>query len=263
VSRIVRTRLHRRTVIAVVAAVLVVAGVVVLAQWTPPPTWLTRPHKLSVTIVGWVSTHPFQAIQVVALAVGAARLVVALVERRERRKGAEDPPRDRDRTLMLRRVRNRWIKGVLEKSLAEEVRIRLGLERRPEAIAPLGMLRQGAEQTLEPLPAGTSVSTVFAELDSGLLILGAPGSGKTTGLLELARDLLDEAEADKKQPMPVVFNLSSWAVQHPPLAEWLIEELHSNYKCLGRSAPSGWLLVTFCRCLTGWMKLTPRVALTV
>jgi multisubunit Na+/H+ antiporter MnhB subunit len=62
-----------------------------------------------------------------------------------------------------------------------------------------------------------------------LLILGAPGSGKTTALLELARHLLDRAETDPAQPMPVVFNLSSWAARRLPLDQWLIDELHSRY----------------------------------
>jgi DNA polymerase III delta prime subunit len=133
---------------------------------------------------------------------------VVLRERREHHKSAEQPPRDRDRALMLRRVRNRWIKSVLEQSLAEEARIRFGLARRPEVIAPLGMVRRRTGQAFEPLQAGTSVSAVFEEVDSGLLILGAPGSGKTTGLLELARDLL-------RKPKPIRANRCRWSSTCP------------------------------------------------
>jgi predicted NACHT family NTPase len=85
-----------------------------------------------------------------------------------------------------------------------------------------------------------SISAVFAEIGGGLLILGAPGAGKTTVLLELTRDLLIEAEADQEQPMPVVFNLSSWAVQRLPLAEWLVDELHIRYD-VARQIGSQWL----------------------
>jgi predicted NACHT family NTPase len=60
---------------------------------------------------------------------------------------------------------------------------------------------------------------VFDRLGGGLLILGAPGSGKTTALLELARHLLDKAEADEHQPIPVVFNLVSWAAHRGPVAD--------------------------------------------
>ena len=62
-----------------------------------------------------------------------------------------------------------------------------------------------------------------------MLILGAPGAGKTTLLLELARDLLERAERDEQHPMPVVFNLSSWATKQQPLIDWLVEELNIRY----------------------------------
>lgn len=70
---------------------------------------------------------------------------------------------------------------------------------------------------------------MFDELGEALLILGAPGSGKTTLLLDLARQLLDRAERDAAHPIPVVFNLASWAVRCPPLADWLVDELADVY----------------------------------
>ncbi|MGH8902906.1 MAG: NACHT domain-containing protein [Egibacteraceae bacterium] len=77
---------------------------------------------------------------------------------------------------------------------------------------------------------------MFDPLGGGLLILGAPGSGKTTALLELARDLLDHAAADQAKPIPVVFNLSSWAARRPPLAKWLADELRTRYAVARRIA---------------------------
>jgi predicted NACHT family NTPase len=62
-----------------------------------------------------------------------------------------------------------------------------------------------------------------------LLILGEPGAGKTTTLLELTRDLIARAEQDVNHLIPVVFNLSSWAVQRQKLADWLVEELKTKY----------------------------------
>jgi predicted NACHT family NTPase len=70
---------------------------------------------------------------------------------------------------------------------------------------------------------------VFDDAGEALLILGAPGSGKTTLLLELTRELLDRAERDDADPIPVVFNLSSWSVRRPPLKDWLVNELASAY----------------------------------
>jgi predicted NACHT family NTPase len=50
------------------------------------------------------------------------------------------------------------------------------------------------------MPAGTPIIQVFDNLGSALLILGAPGTGKTTLLLELAQELLERAEQDQSPP---------------------------------------------------------------
>jgi predicted NACHT family NTPase len=67
-------------------------------------------------------------------------------------------------------------------------------------------------------------------MDHALLILGEPGSGKTITLLELARETILLAEKDSTQPIPVVFNLSSWAKRKLPVQVWLVEELTSKYQ---------------------------------
>ncbi|HBE28467.1 MAG TPA: hypothetical protein DDW25_06195, partial [Ktedonobacter sp.] len=45
------------------------------------------------------------------------------------------------------------------------------------------------------------------------LLLGAPGTGKSTALCELAHELLLRAEQDPTHPLPVIVNLSSWATK--------------------------------------------------
>lgn len=68
-------------------------------------------------------------------------------------------------------------------------------------------------------------------MNRALLILGAPGSGKTVTLLQLARDLISQAEQDESfgQPVPVVFNLSTWT-EGQPLIDWLVAELSAKYQ---------------------------------
>ena len=64
-----------------------------------------------------------------------------------------------------------------------------------------------------------------------LLVLGEPGSGKTTTLLDLARTLLNRTEQDLRERVPIVLNLSSWKKKRglkdlkgkQPLSEWLTE----------------------------------------
>ncbi|WP_068819616.1 NACHT domain-containing protein [Phormidesmis priestleyi] len=138
-------------------------------------------------------------------------------------------------------MKNWWVRDVLEQSLHEQVLITLGLEERPEAVArPWNLLFETGGSSTRPLPAGTTVSTLFDRIGTGrtLLILGEPGSGKTISLLHLARDLIARAEQESERLIPVVLNLSSWtptqrlgqSADLPPLNAWLVEELSSKYQ---------------------------------
>jgi eukaryotic-like serine/threonine-protein kinase len=61
-----------------------------------------------------------------------------------------------------------------------------------------------------------------------LLILGEPGSGKTTTLLDPARIHLERTREDIKERVPVIINLSSWKKE--PIAEWISHELSEKYR---------------------------------
>ena len=136
-----------------------------------------------------------------------------------------------NRQRMVKRVHSRWITGVLEHSLYHATLITLGLEEQPDAVEnPWRLVVQESNLPPRLLPAGTRITQVYDDAHGELLILGKPGAGKTTLLLELARDLLDRAQADQSHPIPVIFSLSSWAVKQQPLAEWLVEELHTKYR---------------------------------
>jgi len=117
----------------------------------------------------------------------------------------------RNRRILLGHVENAWIKGVLDASLHGAALLDLGIKQDPEAVTkyPWAIKK---ESTNETLPAGTSMLEIFDSIGMGrsLLILGAPGSGKTTMLLELARQLIARAREDVTYPIPMVFNLASW-----------------------------------------------------
>lgn len=66
-------------------------------------------------------------------------------------------------------------------------------------------------------------------LNGRLLISGPIGIGKTTALLELAAKLVQRATHDPEQPMPVIFHLSSWAVEQQSFEDWLRTELRVKY----------------------------------
>ncbi len=141
--------------------------------------------------------------------------------------------------ILLHKVKTFWIEGVLEKSVHNAVLLELGKETKPEAVEhPWEMVLELPDQTNQVLPSGTKIIDIFEKMNRALLLLGEPGSGKTITLLELARDLITRAEADPTQPIPVVFNLSSWIDKRQLFVDWLMVELSIKYqmpKKIGRA----------------------------
>ncbi|NES42943.1 AAA-like domain-containing protein [Moorena sp. SIO2C4] len=138
-----------------------------------------------------------------------------------------------NRQTLLTTVKNFWVKGVLEKSLFQQVLIEQGLEERPDAVNnPLDMILYNEESSPQSFPKGTNLIDIFNQIGKRkmLLIMGEPGSGKTTKLLELTRDLIARAEQDVAYPIPVVLNLSSWGYKRQNIPDWLVEELRTIYK---------------------------------
>jgi predicted NACHT family NTPase len=147
----------------------------------------------------------------------------------------------RQRQVLLNKVKDAWVKGVLEKSLHARVSIELGLQERPDLVQqPFSDVAEFAAAPGQDLPEGTPATTVFDRMGSGrtLLIVGEPGSGKTIALLKLAQDAIirrigfanDRTEPDLRQQIPVVFNLSSWARKPQSIEQWLIQELLEKYQ---------------------------------
>lgn len=135
------------------------------------------------------------------------------------------------RTTLLERIESYWIEGVLEKSLHGQAMLELGLQTEPHDVAhPWEMVLEIREREGCRLPQGTRISQVFEKAGRSLLILGDPGSGKTTILLDLARVASGRARKDAGQPLPIVFNLSTWSDSRPPLRDWLVGELLSKYQ---------------------------------
>ncbi|MBD2777590.1 NACHT domain-containing protein [Iningainema tapete] len=135
----------------------------------------------------------------------------------------------KQRKVLLNKVKNYWIEGVLEKSLHTRVMIELGMEERLDAVEHLGI--EELEPSRQALPKGTGVTDIFSQMGEGrtLLILGEPGSGKTTTLLTLTKHLIISTEQDLSRQIPVVFNLSSWANKQQKIAEWLVQQLYEEY----------------------------------
>jgi hypothetical protein len=153
-----------------------------------------------------------------------------------------DPPNAEQRSqllILLNRVKEFWVDGVLKQSLHHEVLISLNKRAMDEAIEPpwnctIDLPKQRHQLSL----TDTRIETVF-DATGLLLILGEPGSGKTTTLLELVSTLIERAKTDAKERVPIVLNLSSWN-QQKTLKEWMADRL-SNVYSVPRKLALNWL----------------------
>jgi GTPase SAR1 family protein len=114
--------------------------------------------------------------------------------------------------------------------------ITLNLKTQPNLV----LCRQLGDTKINPifskdLPSGTKILSVFKQEKGKLLILGEPGSGKSTILGELFQDLLNIAEVNLDYPIPVLFTLSSWR-EKLSIEDLMIEQLKLMYPNLGKYA---------------------------
>src|SRR5207244_7095764 len=115
----------------------------------------------------------------------------------------------------------------------------LGLRDRPDLLPPSPMRDEHPELEALPssLPPGTTIEQMYEQARyHQLIIVGEPGSGKTTLFLHLAQYLIERARKDETQPIPVILKLSLWAKKRLPLTEWLVKELETEYSIITQDA---------------------------
>ena len=108
----------------------------------------------------------------------------------------------------------------------------LGKETKPQEVRrPWDIEVKVTMQQSVLLAPDTEIIQVFDEeaIAGKLLILGAPGAGKTTTLLQLAEELVKRAETDTREPMPVLMNLTFWKDDSQTIASSLVAEMHVKY----------------------------------
>ncbi len=149
---------------------------------------------------------------------------------------------ERNRAAILQLVNQIWVNGVLDQSLLETLPINLQLRKYWDAVEKSAWLQviDLPPQPDQIIPAGTQIVDIFAQTSHSLLILGEPGAGKTMLLLTLARDTIAQARQNPQYSIPIVLNLSTWAIRRLPLADWLIDELQIRYD-IPRSNASEWV----------------------
>lgn len=150
----------------------------------------------------------------------------------------DSPQHRRNQENVCAAVRAAWIDGALKQSLTESVRLELKIDDLPGMLRRQMILVEGRAPSRQPVTG--DIADVFREGGRALLILGAPGSGKTFTLLELCRPILEGAEVDPHRPVPVILNLSTWAQDRGALADWIADEMWRQYG-LSRQVTPVWL----------------------
>ena len=204
----------------------------------------------------WIPADVQQFLHAIEVIVIAVIFVIDAVLQRYS-EGRNDTLPANNRAVLIANVRNNWIKGMLEETLKDarfDIRVdtratqagdvraedyELPTVDREQPSTPKDWINAFLRRKTvrDPLVStAQAIPQIFHDVSEKLLILGAPGSGKTVLLLELAKALLQAADNDLSQSVPVVFNLSSWAISRRPLNDWLADELQRNYGVDARQA---------------------------
>ena len=148
----------------------------------------------------------------------------------------------------LRRSRNEYLSN-LEKDLERRWRasihtaifIDIGLEENLTATTPLPWLYQSKEIS----NTFTNFNRAFECFNGRVLLLGQPGSGKTTTLENIALQLVRQAKEHSDAPIPLLVNLSKFVNYARKRAsssvqEWLIEYTTNTYPFISKEIVRFW-----------------------
>lgn len=110
--------------------------------------------------------------------------------------------------MLLKAIKTQ-VETRLESSLHNRVYIIPSQDKNPNQVEhPWSIDVKSGSKPKVRLPPQTHIITVFDQegVEGRLLILGQPGAGKSTMLLELAQKLVERAENDLNEPIPILLS---------------------------------------------------------
>jgi DNA polymerase III delta prime subunit len=152
------------------------------------------------------------------------------------RQQPEEAPAEIDPTIRPRLLEAEAtkVKKRLHDSLHNLLRLDLMREEQPKQVGrnPLQTLYTVSvnNTTSQPQVLDKMVDVLRrGDISGRLLILGQPGGGKTTTLLDLAEELLDTAKQNDREPIPIIFELSALFDDSVSILDWLVLQLKQEY----------------------------------
>ena len=135
----------------------------------------------------------------------------------------------RVREELVDNVEEIWVQSKRDMNLPSPGLIDLKFAPRPNAVDRVGGHKEGLFKVWQrDLEASSTIPQVFSDARGRLLILGEPGSGKSTVLYTIAEHLINEARNDPNAPVPIIFELSEWSDRWETLDDWLVDRLNQG-----------------------------------
>lgn len=151
--------------------------------------------------------------------------------------------RNKTEKILLNYVRQEIVSR-LKQSLHSHISIHIDIEETPNQVdTPWSIdVKIGSNKPFL-LPPETTIIDIYdrEDINGRLLILGEPGSGKTTTVLQLAQVLAERAYKDVEQPIPILLNLSAWKDDKQNIKDWIVSSLESAPYKIRKDIARKWL----------------------
>jgi eukaryotic-like serine/threonine-protein kinase len=131
-------------------------------------------------------------------------------------------------TPELRTALNKKMQNIIAASSRDHehaVYVELGLQEAPALVTPTW--RKHVPGGVREREVSQDIYPIFEESEK-LLIVGAPGAGKSTMLRRLCVELLLRAEHDPHIPIAVIVNLASFSQHKDTFEKWLFQAMHET-----------------------------------